>query len=135
MSWLPIRELIRKEFTQLFRDKKNRPLLIIAPLIQLLVFGYVVNYDIRDVRVAILDQSKTRESRMVMDAIQGNRIFRITDSVAGYGELEQLLFKGQADLGMKIPPDFSRLIRTGETAAIQILADGSMSNMASIRIA
>ena len=52
MSWLAIRELIRKEFIQLFRDKKNRPILIVAPLIQLLVFGYVVNYDIKDVRVA-----------------------------------------------------------------------------------
>ena len=43
MNWLRIRELVRKEFIQLFRDKKNRPILIIAPLIQLLVFGYVVN--------------------------------------------------------------------------------------------
>jgi ABC-2 type transport system permease protein len=135
MNWLGIRELIRKEFIQLFRDKKNRPILIIAPLIQLLVFGYVVNYDIRDVRVAVLDQSRTRESRMVTDAVQGNRIFRITNYAAGYGELEQLLFKGKVDLAMKIPPDFSSLIRKGETAGIQILADGSMSNMASIRLA
>ncbi len=46
MSWLRIREMVRKEFIQLFRDRKSRPILIISPLIQLLVFGYVVNYDI-----------------------------------------------------------------------------------------
>jgi ABC-2 type transport system permease protein len=64
VSWLRVREFVRKEFIQLFRDKKNRPLLVIAPLIQLLVFGYVVSTDVRDIRVAIFDQSRTRESRM-----------------------------------------------------------------------
>lgn len=54
MSLLRIRELVRKEFLQLFRDKRNRPILIIAPIIQLLVFGYVVNYDIRDIRIALM---------------------------------------------------------------------------------
>jgi ABC-2 type transport system permease protein len=135
MRWLSIRELIRKEFIQLFRDKKNRPILIIAPLIQLMVFGYVVNYDIRDVRVALLDQSKTRESRMVSDAVSGNKIFRIIHHVGSNNELEELLLKGKVDLGIKIPPDFSRQIRSGETSSLQILADGGMSNMASIRIA
>jgi ABC-2 type transport system permease protein len=135
MNWLSIRELIRKEFIQLFRDKRNRPILIIAPLVQLLVFGYVVNYDIKDIRVAMVDQSKTRESRMVGDAFRGNRIFMITASVDNDSELEQQLLTGKADMGIKIPPDFTTRIRKGETSAIQILADGSMSNMAAIRIA
>jgi ABC-2 type transport system permease protein len=135
MNWLTIRELIRKEFIQLFRDKKNRPILIVAPLIQLLIFGYVVNYDVKDVRVAIFDQSQTSESRMVADAIRGNGIFLITNYVASPGELEKLLLAGKVDLAVTVPPDFSRLIRQGQTAAIQILADGSMSNVASLRLA
>ena len=56
MSGLRIRELVRKEFIQLFRDKKNRPLLIIAPLVQLIVFGYVVTTDVRDIRVGLFDE-------------------------------------------------------------------------------
>ena len=134
MNWLAIRELIRKEFIQLFRDKKNRPILIIAPLMQLLVFGYVVNYDIKDVRVAMLDQSKSRESRMVEEALTGSRLFQITASPESHGELERLLLQGKVDLGFVIPPDFSRKVHKGETSDIQILADGSMSNMASIRL-
>ena len=55
-----VRELVRKEFIQLFRDKKVRPILIVAPIIQILIFGYVVNYDIRDIRMALLDQAQTR---------------------------------------------------------------------------
>ena len=54
MSWIRIRELVRKEFIQLFRDKKNRPLLIIAPFVQLLVFGYVLSTDVRDAEITAL---------------------------------------------------------------------------------
>src|SRR5512133_185209 len=134
MSWLRIREMVRKEFIQLFRDKRSRPILVIAPLIQLLVFGYVVNYDIKDIRVALIDQARTRESRLLTDAFTANRIFRITNLPGAPRELEGLLLAGKVDLGIKIPPDFSSRIRRGQTAEVQILADGSMSNMASVRI-
>ncbi len=134
MSWLRIREMVRKEFIQLFRDKRSRPILVMAPLIQLLVFGYVVNYDIKDIRVALIDHARTRESRLLTDAFTASGIFRITYLPATPGELEELLFTGKVDLGIKIPPDFSDRIRRGETADVQILADGSMSNMASVRI-
>ena len=135
MNWLRIRELVRKEFILLFRDPQNRRFLIIAPIIQLLVFGYVVNYDIRDIRVAILDQARTRESRMVAEAFSASRIFRITQVAQSEKEIEESLLQGAIDLGIEIGPDLSRKIRKGETAQIQILADGSMSNMASIRVA
>lgn len=135
MNWIRIRELVRKEFIQLFRDKRNRPILVMVPVIQLLIFGYVVNYDIRDIRVAILDQSKTTESLKFSDALTKNRIFRITHTPANTREIEELLIKQKIDLAVKIPPDFSSNIRRGETANIQIIADGSMSNMASVRIA
>jgi ABC-2 type transport system permease protein len=78
MSWLRIRELVRKEFIQLFRDKKVRPLLIIAPFAQLLIFGYVLSTEVKDVRVGVVDQARTRESRLLMDALNANRTFRIT---------------------------------------------------------
>jgi ABC-2 type transport system permease protein len=134
MSWLRIREMVRKEFIQLFRDKKSRPILVIAPLVQLLVFGYVVNYDIKDIRVALIDQARTRESRLMTDAFTANGIFHITHLPGSPREMEELLLTGKVDLGIKIPPDFSDRIRRGQTAEVQILADGSMSNMASVRI-
>jgi ABC-2 type transport system permease protein len=135
MNWLRIRELVRKEFIQLFRDRKNRPILIMAPLIQLLIFGYVVNYDVRDIRVALTDQARTVESRMLIDAFQANKIFRMTHYAEDAGDPDRLLLAGRVDLVVKIPPDFSKKIHRGQTADVQILADGSMSNMASVRIA
>jgi ABC-2 type transport system permease protein len=135
VSPVRVRELVRKEFIQLFRDRKNRPLLVIAPLIQLLVFGYVVTTDVRDVRVAWLDQCRTLESRSLADSLDANRTFRITHRVDHPEAIERILLAREADLGVKVPPDFSERIRRRSTASIQILADGSMSNMASVRIA
>ncbi|MGA2330520.1 MAG: ABC transporter permease [Syntrophales bacterium] len=135
MNWLRIRELVRKEFILLFRYRRSRRVLIVAPLLQLLLFGYVVNYDIRVIQIAILDQSGTRESRMVADAFSANKIFRITQILQNDRELEQALLDTKVDMAIKIGPDLSKKIRKGETAEIQIIADGTMSNMASIRIA
>lgn len=135
MDWTRVREFIRKEFVQLFRDKRNRPVLIIMPVIQLLVFGYVVTTDVRDVRVGFLDQSRTRESRMVMDAFDANKTFRITHTFDSPKDLEKMLLKRKVDITVNLRPDFSQRVRRGDTADIQILVDGSMSNMASVRIA
>jgi ABC-2 type transport system permease protein len=135
VRWLRIRELVRKEFIQLFRDKKSRPILVIAPLVQLLVFGYVVTTDIRNIAVGFLDQSRTRESRMLMDAFNANTTFNIVYVSDKSANLEEKLLNRKIDLAIKVNPDFSERIRKGETASIQILVDGSMSNMASVRIA
>ena len=134
MNWPRIKELVRKEFIQLFRDKKNRPLLIIAPLLQLIIFGYVVTTDVRDIRVGLVDQSHTPESRRLIDAIDGNKTFRITNYLEGSGGIELLLLQKKIDLAFIIPPDFGAKIREGKTSRIQIIADGSMSNMAAVRI-
>ena len=134
MNWVRIRELVRKEFIQLFRDRRVRPLLVISPLVQLIVFGYVVSTDVRDVTVALMDQSKTTESRQFIDAIDGNRTFRVVQYRENPAEMEDLLLRRKIDLVIKIPPDFSRILRSGRTASVQVLVDGSMSNMASVRI-
>ncbi len=134
MNWIRIRELVRKEFIQLFRDKKNRPLLIIAPLVQIILFGYVVTTDVREITVGLLDFSHTPESRMLMDDFTGNRTFRVTDVVDKSADMDRLLMKRQVNIGIKIPPDFSSRIHKGLTSDVQILVDGSMSNMAAVRI-
>ncbi len=135
MNRLRIRELVRKEFIQLFRDKKNRPILVIAPLVQLLIFGYVVTTDVRNIQVGLLDESRTRESRMLIDAFNANKTFQIIYVASSTADLEKRLLDRKIEIAVKVPPDFSRKIREGKTASVQILADGSMSNMAAVRIA
>jgi ABC-2 type transport system permease protein len=135
MSWLRIRELVRKEFIQLFRDKKVRPLLVIAPFLQLLIFGYVLNTEVKDVKVGIVDQARTRESRLLIDALNASKIFRVTHYLDHPRQLEELLLRRKVDLTMQIGPNFTEHIKRGDSASVQILADGSMSNMTSLKIA
>jgi ABC-2 type transport system permease protein len=135
MNWPRVRELVRKEFIQLFRDRRNRPLLVIAPLVQMVLFGYVVTTDVRDITVAVIDQARTPESRRLVDAFDGNPTFRVTRVLEDPKDLDRLLLRREVDIGLQVPPDFSARIRKGETAEIQLLVDGSMSNMAAVRIA
>jgi ABC-2 type transport system permease protein len=135
MKWLRIRELVRKEFIQLFRDRKNRPLMVVAPLIQIILFGYVVTTDVRNIHIGLIDQSRTPESRMLIDALDANKTFTITHVVDRFQELDLLLIRRNINLAVTIPPDFSEKIRKRQTARVQILADGSMSNLAAVRIA
>jgi ABC-2 type transport system permease protein len=131
INWIRVRELIRKEFIQLFREKKNRPMIVVAPILQLIIFGYVVSTDVNDVTVGMLDQSRTVESRMLIDAIDANRTFRITYYAGDDGDLDDILLRRKVDMAVKIGPDFSARIRHGESAEIQVLVDGSMSNISS----
>jgi len=134
MSWLRIKELVRKEFIQLFRDKRNWAVLFVSPFIQMLVFGYAVNYDIRNINVALLDYSHTYESRSFATAFTGSKIFTITHYLQDEKQMEDLLLRGKIDMAVKIGPDFAGVIRKGQTAPVQIIVDGSMSNMASMRV-
>lgn len=135
MNRIRVRELIRKEFIQLFREKKNRPMIIIAPILQLIIFGYVVSTDINDVAVGVLDQSKTQESRMLTEAVDANRTFRITYFAGNDDDLDDVLLRRKVDMTLKIGPDFSTHIRHGESAEIQVLVDGSMSNISAKAVA
>ena len=135
MNRVRIRELIRKEFIQLFREKKNLPLLFISPFMMMIIFGYVVSADVNDVKVGILDQSRTRESRMFIDAVDANRTFRLTYFAAHIDDLEDILLHRKVDMVIKIGPDFSEKIRGGNSAVIQVLIDGSASNQSSKAIA
>ena len=134
MKFLRVRELVRKEFIQLFRDRKNLRLLIVSPLVMLIIFGYVVSTDVRDITVALLDQSHTPESRLVADSFNTG-IFRIIYYAENEHQLEDLLLRRKVNMAVNVGPDFAERVRKGETGRVQIIADGSMSNMASVRIA
>jgi ABC-2 type transport system permease protein len=135
MSWLRVRELVRKEFIQLFNDRRNRAMMFIMPFIMMFVFGYVVNYDIKSVRMAVLDYSKTQESRSLIHHFEGSNIFHRVYSVTNENHMTELLLRQKIDVGIKIGHDFASIIREGQTAPVQFLVDGSMSNMTAVRAA
>jgi ABC-2 type transport system permease protein len=127
-----IREIIVKELRQTLREPRMRAVLFVPPMLQLIIFGYAVNLDVEDSRIAWLDGDRTPESRELRAAFEGSPYFRITHEPAGFREAQELLDRGRVIAAVTVLPGFGRDIERGETAQVQILIDGSNSNTASV---
>lgn len=130
--WERILEIIRKELRQTLRDPRRRILLIGPPLIQLVVFGYAVNMDVENARLAWMDMDGTPLSRELLAAFEGSPNFRIVARPGRYAEVQELMDRGRVDLAVAVPPGFARDLMRGGMPAVQILIDGTNSNTGGI---
>jgi ABC-2 type transport system permease protein len=130
--WNRIGVIVRKEFYQTLRDPHTRVLLFGPPLLQLILFGYAVNMDVENARTAYADMDNSPESRDLLAAVQGSRYFRITARPGDGREIQRLLDHGDVQLVVRVLPGFSRDIRRGNAALVQLLVDGTNSNTAAI---
>jgi ABC-2 type transport system permease protein len=130
--WERIREIIRKEFRQTLREPRMRALLIGPPLLQLIIFGYAVNLDVENTRMAWMDMDKTPESRGLLAAFSGSRYFHVAATPSGDHEVQELLDRGRVQVVLRVLPGFARKLRRQNQPAVQILLDGTNSNTAAI---
>lgn len=124
----------RKEWIQLRRDLRSMILAFVLPVFLLLFFGYAIRWDVRDLRLAVLDQDGSRRSRELVEALEASGYFRVTERLARYGEADARLARGRVQGVLVIPPDFSRDLASGRRAAVQLLLDGSDANTATITL-
>jgi ABC-2 type transport system permease protein len=130
--WQRIYELVRKEFRQVLRDPRLRTFLIVPPVMQAIIFGFAVNLDIEDARIAWMDGDRTAESRELREAFDGSPVFSIAASPASAAEAHDLMDGGKVQAVIGVLPGFSRSIHRGAAAGVQILVDGTNSNTASL---
>ena len=131
MSPERIREMVRKEFRQLFRDPRLRRIIFVAPLLQLIVFGYAVSTDIRNTSTFVVDADATAASRSLIDAFTASGYFRIVGESRRPADLVRALDHGDAIAGLVIPAGYARDLAAGR-AHVQILFDGTNSNVATV---
>jgi ABC-2 type transport system permease protein len=124
--------LLRKELRQIFRDPRMKRIIFVAPIVQLIVFGYAVNTDIRETPMFVVDHSATLESRQLVDALTASGYFRVVARSAQPSALARALDRGDAIIGVEIPPRYAHDLRAGRGAAVQVLIDGSNSNTATV---
>ena len=127
-----IRNIVRKEFIQVLRDKKLRFFLIVPPLVQLLAYGYVINFDIKHVAMAVFDQSHTMESRQLIDRFASTDWFNVKYFVKSRKELLDLINRGDITMALWIQWDFATRMRQGKSGALQVIVDATDSNAALI---
>jgi ABC-2 type transport system permease protein len=124
----------RKEALQLWRDPRSLIMAFLYPALMIVFFGYVITFDIRDIRMAVFDQDHTQGSRELVQAFQAAGYFKVTDRLSRYQQIQPLLDRGAVRLALVIPPDFQRDLAAGRPAPLQALVDGADANTASIAI-
>lgn len=127
--------LLKKEFIQLFRDPRMRAVVFGMPLVQLMIFGYVVNTDVENVRLAVLDMDRSARSRTLISRFEGSQYFKLVAMAGSMKELEDSMLSEEADLAIYIPPDFSSKIDSNLAAQVQSIINGSISNLAGVAAA
>lgn len=117
--------MFRKEFIQMKRDRLTLGIMIGVPIVQLLMFGYAIQTDVRHIPTVVLDRSRTPESRDLIAAFENTGSFRIVDHVDDQPELDAAIERGRAQAGIIVPPEYARDLGRGRTATVQVVIDAS----------
>ena len=129
---LRVTRMVRKELRQLFRDPRTKRVIFLSPVLQLALFGYAVNTDVRRVATWVVDHDRTAESRLLLDAFTASDYFRVAGASDDPAGLARALDRGDAKVGIEIPAGFARDVRAGRSPALQLLVDGTNSNTATV---
>jgi ABC-2 type transport system permease protein len=117
--------MFRKEFIQMRRDRLTLGIMVGVPVIQLMLFGFAIQTDVRHIPTVVLDESRTPSSRDVIAAFENTGNFRIVAHVDGRYVLDAWIARGDAQAGIVVPHDFPRDLARGTTATIQVIVDAS----------
>ncbi|HIF75746.1 MAG TPA: ABC transporter permease [Porticoccaceae bacterium] len=124
-SLIRIFAIMKKEFLQLSRDRLTFGMIVGIPLIQLMMFGYAINTDVRNLSAAYVDEADTHLSRQFVADLGASQVINIKQRVASVQELEQLLDVGLISIGIAVPDDFDRRVIERDRQAVQLLVDGT----------
>jgi ABC-2 type transport system permease protein len=131
MNLQRIKALLHKEIKQALRDRRMRIVIFISPLIELFLFGYAVNTDVRNIRTVVCDRAETSISRGLTDAFQASGYFRIVTRTRDLRAAEALVDKGDAQVILVIPERFPQDLHRGRIADLQMIVEGTDSIVAS----
>ncbi len=133
-SWIRLWALVKKEFIHIIRDPRSLAMAFLMPLILLILFGYAITMDIKTLNLVVYDQDKSAASRLYVEGFPASSYFDVVATVENYAGARALLDQGGAHLALVIPPHFARDLEQGRTTKVQVLADGSDANTATIAL-
>jgi ABC-2 type transport system permease protein len=123
--------LVKKEINQIRRNRALMIMLTVPPTLQLILYGFVLNPDVKHLKLGVVDYANVAESRELLQVITSNHIFNLESTLISEKELSNQVEEGKLDVGLIIPPDFSRKLAT-KSASVQIFIDGVNANTAGI---
>lgn len=127
-------EMVRKEFHQIARDPRLRRVILIAPMIQLMIFGYAVSTDVRHTATFVVDHDHTVAARDLVDAFTASGYFDVVGRSDRPADAVAALDHGDAVVALEIPAGFAADLESGRGATVQVLVDGTNSNIATVAL-
>jgi ABC-2 type transport system permease protein len=127
-----LKQMLIKELIQVVRDKRTRLILIVPPILQMLVFGYAANFDIRNVSTTIVDLDNTQQSRELISRFISSPYFNVEHQLSDAREAHKLIESGSTMLAIEIDTGFAQKLEKGQTAPLQVIVDATNSNTALI---
>lgn len=125
----------RKELIHILRDPQTLFLTLFIPVVELVMLGYAIETNVRNIHTVFLDQSRTQESRALLRKFENSDDFFLVSEVFTEKELTDWIVRGKARVGIKIPENYSRRLQYGQTAQFQVLVDGTVSSVAGEAVA
>ena len=135
MNWERMHALIVKEFIQLMRDRITLAIVVFMPLAQLLIFGFAINTDIKHLPTVIFDQSRTQESRSMINSLTSSNYFDVARYAGSVKEVDETVESGRAKVGIVFPPDYASRIKGGRQTSVQVIIDATDNLSASSALA
>jgi len=132
MSWTRIVAMTRKEVLQILRDPRSLLIILVIPLVQLFIFGYAVNLDVKHVPLCIYDRDGTQTSQDFLKHFQATDYFNIVRVSDSYPDIIRNIDHGVCSVALVVPPQFAENLRSNGHASVQAILDASDSNSASI---
>ena len=124
--------LIQKEFNQIKRDRRVALSLVVPPVLQLMLFGFVLNSKVQNLRLGVIDESRTPESRELIAALSESRSFRLSGYFLSRDRLSDAISRGKLQAGLVVPYDYARNLQRGRQATVQFLLNAMDANTATI---
>jgi len=125
---------VKKEFTHIFRDPRTMVILFGIPIIQLMLFGYVITTEIKDARIAFLDHSNDNVTRELKNKLLSSGYFRLEANLQQENEIDPIFKKGDVKQVVVFERDFAQKLEREGKADVQVIADASDPNTAQYRI-
>jgi ABC-2 type transport system permease protein len=122
----------RKEAIQLRRDPRSLALAFLLPVALILFFGYAISFDVKNIRMGVLDESRSEASRALVEAFRASGYFEVVARPPNQRKAGELLARGRVKLVLVMGPDFAARLGSGRAAPVQLLLDGADANTATI---
>jgi ABC-2 type transport system permease protein len=127
-----LRAVALKEIRQLARDRVTFGMIVGVPLMQILLFGYAINFDVRNLATVVHDQANSSMSRELIAQLTATQVVSVHYMADSSAEVDRLLREGRASMAVVIPRDFERRLQSSDRPILQILVDGSQPSLSGV---